>query len=267
MAQKFLSEANAKESGAPKIYGGDIGGWPMLKIQYLTDPAGIAKLLPPGLEPGAEPKVFITFYNVPIDNSPEYGTVVSVAAKYNGIEGEYTILFGISQEEPVILCQELWGQPKYPATTTYFRFGDAVEAKVCHQGYTFMEFKGTIKGQIDIPEFEEYTWWVKKMRGGDYMNPTAWAYPPHVMKIYAKYGTEYAEKVEGELKLRESPWDPMTEYLPIRSSVNAYLWTPEFKDRSISVAGPLDPDKFLPFADTISGSRWPGVNGGPKKHG
>jgi acetoacetate decarboxylase len=130
-----------------------------------------------------------------------------------------------------------------------------------------MEFKGTIQQQIDIPAFEEINWWVKKMRGGDYMNPTAWAYPPHVMKVWGKYGTEYAEKVQGELKLRESPWDPVVEFLPIRSSINAYLWTPKFFDRAITVAGPLDPEKFLPFADTIGGSRWLGQNGGPKKHG
>jgi acetoacetate decarboxylase len=267
MSQKFLSEASAAASGAPKIYGAEISGWPILKIQYLTDPEGIAKLLPPGIEPGAEPKVYISFYNVPIHEAPEYGTVVSVAAKFNGVEGEYTLFIAISQEEPMLLCQELWGQPKYLADTTYFRFGDTVEAKISHQGYTFMEFKGQIKGQVEIPEFEEINWWVKKMRGGDYMNPTAWSYPPHVMRIWGKYGTEYAEKVEGTLKLRESPWDPMTEYLPIRSSANAYLWSPKFIDRTITVAGPLDADKFLPYADTISGSRWPGQNGGPKKHG
>jgi acetoacetate decarboxylase len=267
MSQKFLSEATATASQAPKVYGGEISGWPILKIQYLTDPEGIAKLLPPGFEPGAEPKVFISFYNVPIHEAPEYGTVVGVSAKFNGVEGEYTLLISISQEEPMLLCQELWGQPKYLGDTTYFRFGDTVEAKISHQGYTFMEFKGTIKQPIDIPEFEEINWWVKKMRGGDYMNPTAWAYPPHAMRIWGKFGTEYAEQVEGELKLRESPWDPMAQYLPIRGPVNAYLWTPKFLDRTITVAGPLDADKFLPFADTISGSRWPGQNGGPKKHG
>jgi len=267
MAQKFLSEASGAPSEAPKFNGGEIGGWPMLKIQYLTDPAGIAKLLPPGIEPGAEPKVYVTFYNVPIDNAPEFGAVVSVAAKANGVEGEYTILFGITQEEPVILCQELWGQPKYLAQVNYFRFGDTVEAKVSHQGYTFMEFKGSVKGQIDIPEHDTNDFWVKKMRGGDYMNPTAWAYPPHLIHIKGRFGTTYAEKVEGKLSLRESPWDPMSEILPIRSPINAYLWTPTFLDRSINVAGPLYADKFLPYADTISGSRWLGCNGGPKKHG
>ena len=129
-----------------------------------------------------------------------------------------------------------------------------------------MEFKGNVKGAIEVPVFEEHSWWIKKMRGGDYMNPTQWAYPPEVWDIYAKYGSEYAEKVEGTLTLLESPWDPIAEYLPIKSPAHAYLWTPKFLDRSLAPAGKLDPDKFLPFADTISGSRWPGQNGGPKKY-
>ena len=33
----------------------------------------------------------------------------------------------------------------------------------------------------------------------------------------------------------------------------------------ITLAGELDAEAFLPYADTISGSRWPGENGGPKR--
>ena len=29
---------------------GDVGGWPKLTIRYLTDPANIAALLPPGIK-------------------------------------------------------------------------------------------------------------------------------------------------------------------------------------------------------------------------
>jgi acetoacetate decarboxylase len=47
--------------------------------------------------------------------------------------------------------------------------------------------------------------------------------------------------------------------------VESYLWWPTFLDRQMALAGELDPEGFLPFADTISGSRWPGSNGGPRK--
>ena len=71
--------------------------------------------------------------------------------------------------------------------------------------------------------------------------------------------------MEGELLLRDSPWDPLTTLLPMREQVSAHLWWPIFLDRKITLAGPLDPEGFLPFADTISGSRYPGTSGGPKK--
>jgi acetoacetate decarboxylase len=51
----------------------------------------------------------------------------------------------------------------------------------------------------------------------------------------------------------------------MREQLSAHLWWPTFLDREIKLAGKLDPDGFAPFADTISGSRWPGYNGGPKR--
>ena len=65
--------------------------------------------------------------------------------------------------------------------------------------------------------------------------------------------------------LRDSPWDPIKELLPIESEVSARLWTPSAFERDITLAGKLDGDAFAPYADTISGSRWPGRTGGPRK--
>lgn len=69
--------------------------------------------------------------------------------------------------------------------------------------------------------------------------------------------------MNGQLLLRDSPWDPLSTKLPMREQLSAYLWWPIFLDRSVTLSKPLDADAFLPFADTISGSRWPGVNGAP----
>ena len=40
---------------------------------------------------------------------------------------------------------------------------------------------------------------------------------------------------------------------------------PIFLDREVKLAGELDAEAFLPYVDTISGSRWPGENGGPRR--
>ncbi|MBM7422536.1 acetoacetate decarboxylase family protein [Spongiibacter marinus] len=253
------------DSNAPMGKPGDILNWPMLKIRYKTDAEAIAKLLPPGIEPGKEPGVTITIYNFPVLNEPEYGCVVNVDANYNGIEGEYTLGIAIDQEAAIYGSHERWGQPKYYGETQYFRLMDYVSAKVSHRGYTFLEFKGQVTGEGEIPpEHETNEWWIKHLRGVDMENPS-WDFPPHVVRVYAKYGTAHIEKLQGQVTLNDSPWDPLASKLPMRTEAEAWLWTPIFLDRRITLEGPLDPEGFMPFADTIGGSRWPGENGGPKQ--
>ena len=110
-----MTEAANHPMGNP----GDILNWPMLKIRYRTDPNRIADLLPPGIEPGAEPNVNLTIYNFPVPDVPEYGIVTSVDADYQGMAGEYTLGYGIDQESAIFISQETNGQPKYPCETVY----------------------------------------------------------------------------------------------------------------------------------------------------
>ena len=63
--------------------------------------------------------------------------------------------------------------------------------------------------------------------------------------------------------VQDTEWDRIVWILSKVEQLSAHLWWPTFLDRQITLAGPLDPEGFLPFADVISGSRWPGVNGAP----
>ena len=115
--------------------------------------------------PGAEPYVHLNIYNVPVPDVPEYGILITVDANYRGVAGRYTIGYGIDQESAIIHSRDMNGQPKYPCKTTYFRMGDKVTARCSHQGYTFVEFEGTVTGADDgRPEYEENEWWVKCSR-------------------------------------------------------------------------------------------------------
>ena len=130
-------------SDTPQGNPGDILNWPMLKIVYRTDPNRIADLLPPGIEPGADPHVNLTIYNFPVPDVPEYGIVTTVNADYNGTQGEYTLGYGIDQESAIFGSQEINGQPKYPCETFFYRMMNQVKARCIHQGYTFLEFTDT----------------------------------------------------------------------------------------------------------------------------
>lgn len=254
-----MSDINELLAATP----GDAINWPMLKIKYLTDPENIAKLLPPGFEPTDKPEVILTAYNFPVNGHPEFGFVTAIAAKHNGVEGEFALGYAIDRESEIFISQEKFGQPKYPADIHYFRLMNYVEARVSHQNYTFFEFKGqATEIQETGEDFVVNEFWLKYSRTASYTAP-GFDFPPHVVNVYSKYATAQKLKVEGELTLRDSPWDPIAQNLPVKSEIDACLWTPVFLDRSVTLGEPLDADAFEPRASTIGNSRWPGTNGGP----
>ena len=244
----------------PTTSPGEISQWPMLKIVYRTDPDKLAELLPPGIEPDENPNVTLTIYNLPVNDEPEYGILMTI---YNGIAGEWAIGYGIDQEAPIFICQSANGQPKFPCDTEYFRTGNKVRARCSHQRYTFVEFEGTAGEEDPLPAegIERNEWWVKVSRQVGFGK--GYDFPPHVVRVNGKYGPGHRVAVSGVLTLRESPWDPIATRLPMLEQLSAHLWWPQYLSREITLEGPLDPEGFWPHIDTISGSRWPGHMGGP----
>jgi acetoacetate decarboxylase len=250
-----------------RINPGDILGWPFLKIDYPTEREKIRALLPPGLETTDESNVHLSVYCFPVPDEPEYGLVVSVDASYRGTKGCYALAYAIDQESAVYISKDMNGQPKYLAEIEYYRMGAAVRARCSHHGYTFLEFSGKTTGALPLPEpWLEHEWWIKVSRavGGA---EKSYDFPPHVVAVKAGYRPVYREKVEGELRLPPSPWDPIAELLPMRGPAAAYLSTAAPTSREITLEGKLDPDGFWPFVDTIGSSRWPGTMGGPRRRG
>lgn len=249
----------------PAIKPGEIAGWPKLQMEYRTDPDCIADLLPPGITPGANPNVQINIYNVPVLGEPEYGVSTKVEAIFDGMAGYYSLGMGIDQEAAVFISQELNGQPKFPCAIKFFRLGDRVEAKCTHQGYTFLEFRGDViaTDQVSGEVFDENEWWIKSSRAVGGVEKS-YDFAPHVVRVATSNQIVHSESVDGMLTLRDSPWDPYTDLLPMREFLSAKLVHAAQPKRNITLAGPLDPIAFWPYADVIGGSRWPGERGGPR---
>lgn len=244
---------------------GEISGWPKLVVTYPTDPASIASLLPPGLDPFGEPIVTIGVYCVPVFGEPEYGISTKIPASFEGTAGQYSLGIGIDQEAAIFGSRETNGQPKFPCSVRFFRLGDQVHASATHQGTTFVRYSGQVTGirELSGAEVEDNEWWIKASRAVGGVEG-AYDFPPHVVRVRTAGTTTHVETLDGELELTESAWDPLTERLPIRGAATAELVTNRFTARDITLAGPLDPVGFWPFADTIGGSRWPGERGGPR---
>lgn len=249
---------------APMIRPGEVAGWPKLVVTYTTEPDAVAPLLPPGIEALA-PTVTVGFYCVPVLGEPEYGVSVKVPAAWQGVEGQYNLGMGIDQEAAVHISAETNGQPKFLCEVALFRLGDAVTARATHQGSTFVQFSGQVVGEAEprSGDVTEHEWWTKYSRAIGGVSG-AYDFPPHVVDVATTFEQRHLEDVEGELVLRDSPWDPIARYLPIVEPGTAQLVTHQAKARVITNAGPLDPEAFWPFVDVIGGSRWPGERGGPR---
>lgn len=252
---------------------GEVAGRPKLVLRYPTDAAAVAALLPPGLEMVGEPVVQIGIYCVPVHGEPEYGVSTKVAARYDGVDGQYCLGIGIDQESAIFVSRETNGQPKFPCSVRYFRLGGDVHASCTHQGYTYLSFRGTASGRaVDESEggtnrvgeeFADDEWWIKVSRAVGGVEG-AYDFPPHVVRVHSEGIVTHVEPLDGELTLTDSPWDPYTDLLPMRGPATAELLTARHTARHITLAGPLDPVGFWPHADTIGGSRWPGDRGAPR---
>ncbi len=253
------------EATVPMSRPGEVGGWPKLQLVYRSDADRIADLLPPGFTPGPNPNVYVNIYCVPVLGEPEYGVSTKIEASYDGMPGYFTLGLGIDQEAAIFISQEANGQPKFPCAITFFRLGDHVEARCTHQGYTFLEYRGEVTGTVASPaDYAENEWWIKSLRAVGGVEKS-YDFPPHVVRVATTNHTIHTESVDGDLVLRDSPWDPYTELLPLRELLSANLVTTTQPTRSFTLAGPLDPLAFWPYADTIGGSRWPGERGGPRR--
>lgn len=245
---------------------GEVAGQPKLVLRYPTDPAAIAALLPPGLEPTDRAEVQVSVYCVPVNGEPEHGVSTKVPARFGGVDGWYTLGIGIDQESAIFISQETNGQPKFPCTVRYFRLGDTIEASATHQGWTFLTYTGTL-GDVEEPEgedFEDHEWWIKVSRA---VGGAAGAYdlPPRVVDVRMAGTVVRCQHLTGSFALHPSPWDPIADLLPPTGPAAAELLTARHTARDITVAGPLDPEAFWPHVDTIGGSRWPGERGGPRR--
>lgn len=245
--------------------GGEVAGWPKLVVTYETEPGCVQALLPPGLEPSGS-TVTVGFYCVPVLDEPEYGVSVKVPARWQGVDGTYSLGLGIDQEAAVHISAETNGQPKFLCDVDLFRLGDVVTARASHQGYTFVEISGRTAGPqvAQSGETTEHEWWTKYSRaiGGE---AGAYDLPPVVVDVKTTFQGGWTQDVQGELVLRDSPWDPIAHLLPMAAPATARLVQQRPTAREITNAGPLDPEAFWPFADVIGGSRWPGERGGPRR--
>jgi acetoacetate decarboxylase len=93
----------------------------MLIVSFLTHEETVARILPPGFEPAAEPRVTAQLGSWQSNCCGDFnGGAVTIAARYGELEGEYALCMYMDNDQPTLYGRDLFGEPKKIATASMF---------------------------------------------------------------------------------------------------------------------------------------------------
>ena len=189
--------------------------WANVLVAYWeTDPEVVKAVLPPPLEPSDDPLVRLVIASVEIEGRPPFGAgTVAVMAKHEGRVGDYALVMPMTTEQAVIGGRETFGEPKKLGDVTLQRTGDEVVASMGRLGTTFVEVRGRVGDALPLPENEERVSFYFKFL----LSPDGKGFDDEPSLVYCHRAEQVRklERVEGEVILRDSHFDPVAD-LPVR---------------------------------------------------
>lgn len=193
-----------------------VGVWARTMVAtYRTDPDVIAAVLPPPLEAADDPLVKVTVATVDIEGLPTFGAgSFSVRARHEGTDGYYALFMPMTTEQSVIGGRETFGEPKKIGEVALREEGDRVTGTVARMGTTVIEVTGVKAGPMELPPEETRTdFYFKALPAPD---GKGFDWDPSLVYCYRTEQTRSIERIDGEVILRDSRFDPVAD-LPVRS--------------------------------------------------
>lgn len=188
-----------------------------IRAVYATDPAVAAALMPQPLEPVAA-EICVTCSHVAMHITPDFtfeigSMIFGVRARYEGVEGIYLVTMPMTAEAAVIGGRETYGEPKKIAAID-FDWGEGdVGVKVTRMGTTYLEMRGRLGDELGPRQFVEHAYCVKAFpsceQGRDFDTD------PLLVRLEWQHEHRSVRRVDGEITLRESVFDPVVD-VPVR---------------------------------------------------
>lgn len=222
---------------------------PALEATYLTDPDALSEVLPPPLTAPDEPRVHCRITDIDLTfgehRHKELVAYFAVDAKLDGEPGEYPLVIPIDLEPAVAISRERYGEPKKLADIALTRNDDGgVRGTVTRQGVTFIEMTGRVTGALPVPSpYAARQFWFKFLPAAE---GTGFDGDPLLIRFEQVRRAESAERVEGDLILRDLPGCPVVD-LPVRGGLTM-TWVRRSSENTPKVVGPVDAAAFARYA-------------------
>lgn len=185
-----------------------------LWADYESDPEILASVLPRPLSLGALPIVHVNIGTVEMDSGASFGIGnITVRAAHGETQGEYGLAMPMGSEAAVIGGRETWGEPKKLADCEIRRSGDEVVAGITRHGITYAELRGRVTERLPIPPPRETLDFYFKFL----IAPDGKGFDQDPALVYCRrtYSISRWERVDGEIILRDSPFDPIVD-IPVK---------------------------------------------------
>ena len=125
----------------------------MLMVSFKSKLEIIERILPPGLEPGAEPMVTAMVGRWQSNCAGDFeGGAVYISAKYGEYEGTYVAAMYMDTDTAILYGREVFGEPKKQAKNKLYRLGNKIYGWVERKGVKIIELGAVLDKDIDISE-------------------------------------------------------------------------------------------------------------------
>ncbi len=197
----------------PRFVGGQ-----MLSVEFTTDESVVAEVLPPPLEPGEAPNVRAMVGRWQSNCVGDfYGGSIYVAARHDGVDGEYVLAMYMDNDVPTIYGRDLFGEPKKIADSNLVRRGDAFRGYVDRGGVRIIELQAEMNQDTGGFDAEGHNFNFKARPAAD-----GHGLEEDAILTRAKFEVHATASAEGagSVVLRGTVHDPLDE-IPVRSVIKA----------------------------------------------
>ncbi len=235
-----------------RYYGHAVREFPgaeMLGFLYETDPKIVARLLPPPLEPAAEPWVLVYLSRFPETNlGPGYREgAMFLRCQYRGEIGNYCLSMPLDgSDDRIFNGREIYGFPKKTGTVHLARDGEVATGWIERKGIRFVTVTANLAVKMDEPPLKVGPSFLFKFMPSANLEP---GFDGPVLLVRQKTEVAYHafEMGPGEIAFQDSPFDPWSEVRCVQP-ITAYHFTSTNRMLPGEVVGEADPSAFLPHS-------------------
>jgi acetoacetate decarboxylase len=219
-----------------------------IRCVYETDAEVAQAVVPKPLEASVRSEVSVSFAAVAMHVSPDVTIEIrsasfGVRVDYDDKPGSYLLTMPMSSEQAVVAGRERFGEPKKIASIEFDGTGQEVSSSVERMGCRYLAARATRVEALGSREETEYAYCFKAFpscapgKGFDQ--------DPQLVRLEWRHEFEQVWRLEGEIELYDSPFDPVAD-LPVRQIVE-FEYTEGTTFSSGRVLRPVPGDWLLPF--------------------